>query len=141
MGMTETLAHEPTAVPRFAAAGALVEAIIARDFDGVRATLDPDAVMQALVPRGLRQFTGAQQVAAAFAGWFGDATAYEPVDAVIGDIGPRLHMRWRFRVQAEKLGPGWFVVEQQVYADTDSAGRIVRVRLLCSGYCPESSAG
>jgi hypothetical protein len=48
-----------------------------------------------------------------------------------------LHLHWRLRLRAERLGAGWFTVEQQVYADTDGSGRIVRLDLLCTGYRPE----
>ena len=50
-----------------------------------------------------------------------------------------MHLRWRVRLRAERLGPGWFVVEQQAYADADD--RITSLSLLCSGYRPETSGG
>lgn len=128
-------------LPRFAVGGLFVEALAARDFDRLAVTLDAGATMDALVPRGLRQFGSAQEVRDGFVGWFGDATDFELLDAVIGDVGSRLHLRWRVRMRAERLGSGWFLVEQQAYADTDAAGLISRLRLLCSGYCPELSAG
>ena len=43
----------------------------------------------------------------------------------------------RVRLRAERLGAGWFTVEQQAYADTDDSGRIARLDLLCTGYRPE----
>ena len=56
-------------------------------------------------------------------------------------IGTRLSLRWRLRLQAERLGPGWFVVEQQAYADIGDDGRIERLSLLCSGYLAEHADG
>ena len=41
------------------------------------------------------------------------------------------------RLRAERLGAGWFTVEQQAYADTDEGGRIAQLDLLCTGYRPE----
>ncbi len=38
--------------------------------------------------------------------------------------------------RAERLGTGWFTVEQQAYADTADGGRIARLDLLCTGYRP-----
>ena len=40
---------------------------------------------------------------------------------------------------AERLGDGWFIVEQQVYADAGDDGRIARLDLLCTGYRPEDA--
>ena len=39
--------------------------------------------------------------------------------------------------RAERLGPGWFTVEQQAYADAGDGGRIARLDLLCTGYRAE----
>ena len=36
----------------------------------------------------------------------------------------------------QRLGAGWFTVEQQAYGDTASDGRIARLDLLCTGYLP-----
>ena len=55
----------------------------------------------------------------------------------VSEIGPRLHLHWRARIRAARLGDGWFVVEQQAFADTGADGRITRMTLLCSGYCPD----
>jgi hypothetical protein len=122
---------------RFAAAGVFLEALAAQDFARLGSVIRADAQLQALVPRGLREWQGREQICSAFAGWFGDTDDCQLVEAVIGDVGVRLHMHWRARLRAPRLGPGWFVVEQQVYADTDGRGRIAKLRLLCSGYCPE----
>src|SRR5262249_34222803 len=62
---------------------------------------------------------------------------FQPVETTVGEVGGRLHLRWRLRLKAERLGAGWFVVEQQAYADTDEAGRIDRLDPLCTGYPPE----
>ena len=56
-------------------------------------------------------------------------------------MGGLLHLHWRLRLRAERLGAGWFTVEQQVYADTDESGRIARLDLLCTGYRPEGGHG
>jgi hypothetical protein len=59
----------------------------------------------------------------------------------VGAVGDRLHLRWRLRLRAERLGTGWFIVEQQAYADTGDDGRISRLDLLCTGYRPEVDDG
>jgi hypothetical protein len=124
-------------VPLFSVAGAFLEGLAAQDFARVTGTLQDDAQLRALVPSGLKEWTGPEQIGATFRRWFGDVEAFELLDAAVGEVGPRLHMRWRMRVQAQRLGDGWFVVEQQVYADTGTDGRIAEMFLLCSGFCHE----
>jgi hypothetical protein len=124
-------------VPLCSVAGTFLEALAAQDFSRLAATLTDTAHLSALVPSGLKEWDGPTQIGATFHRWFGEVDRFELVDAVMGEVGPRLHLRWRVRVQAGRLGAGWFVVEQQVYADTGPEGRIARLCLLCSGFCPE----
>ncbi len=77
-------------------------------------------------------------IVGAFARWFGDTREFDLVEATVGEVGDRLHLQWRLRLQAERLGDGWFIVEQQIYAATGEGGRIARLDLLCTGYRPES---
>ena len=139
---TDPAIRETTAgIPAFAVAGAFLEAFAARDLARIAGTLSEDAEMRALVPRGLKEFAGPDLICGAFRTWFVDVDAFDLLDADIGEVGARLHLRWRVRVRAaERLGPGSFLVEQQVYADTDGSGRIARITLLCSGYCPEHTS-
>ncbi|MEQ0563344.1 hypothetical protein ABJI51_30060 [Amycolatopsis sp. NEAU-NG30] len=99
--------------------------------------MDGDAHLSALVPRGLREAHGPEEIRATFARWFGDTDDFTLVDTAVDEIGARLHLRWRARLRAARLGDGWFVVEQQAFADTTPDGRIARMSLLCSGYCPD----
>jgi len=125
-------------VPLFSVAGAFLEGLAAQDFSRIAATLGDDAHLTALVPSGFKQWYGPDQIGATFRRWFGDVDEFDLVDASVGEVGQRLHMRWRVRVQAPaRFGVGWFVVEQQVYADTDPDGRIAQLFLLCSGFCRE----
>jgi hypothetical protein len=136
--MTTTRDHTPASVmPPFARAGSFVQGLATQDFAGLGGTLAGGACMRALLPSGLREWTGAEAIAHRFARWFGDTQAFELVEAAVGEVGGRLHLHWRLRLQAERLGPGWFTVEQQAYADTDESGRIAGLDLLCTGYRPE----
>jgi hypothetical protein len=117
----------------------LLARLAAQDFAGVAATLADTVILTALLPRGLVQWEGPQAVEAAFTRWFGDAIDFVVLDADAGEIGARLHLRWRIRITAERLGPAPRIVEQQVYADTDARGLITAMSLLCSGYCQEQS--
>ncbi len=126
-----------TAVPQFALAGVFLEGLAAQDFARLGSALAADACLRALLPSGLRERAGADAIADRFARWFGDTQDFDLVEATVGEVGGRLHLHWRIRLQAERLGAGWFTVEQQVYADTDGGGRIARLDLLCTGYRPE----
>jgi hypothetical protein len=127
----------PSVVPASAVAGSFVQGLAAQDFAELGGTLAGGACMRALLPSGLREWTGAEAIAHRFARWFGDTKAFELVEATVGEVGGRLHLHWRLRLQAERLGPGWFTIEQQAYADTDESGRIAGLDLLCTGYLPE----
>jgi hypothetical protein len=124
-------------VPQFALAGSLLEGLAAQDFAKLGDALTAGARLRALVPSGLRELAGAGAIAGQFARWFGDTGNFELVQATVGEVGGRLHLHWRLRLQAERLGAGWFTVEQQAYADTGDDGRITRLDLLCTGYRPE----
>jgi hypothetical protein len=141
--MTTTTAALPAAsrsdAALFTVAGAFLDGLAAQDFLRIAATLDDAAQLSALLPRGLAVWAGPDQISAAFRGWFGEVDRFELVDAVVGQVGPRLHLRWRVRVQAAARGKGWLVIEQQVYADAGPDGRLTRLSLLCSGFHPEAS--
>ena len=137
--MRTTHSHSaPAAVPQFALAGAFLEGLAAQDFAELSAALTADACLRALLPSGLREWAGAEAIARVFARWFGDTGDFELIEATIGEVGGRLHLHWRLRLRAERLGRGWFTVEHQAYADTDESGRIARLDLLCTGYLPEA---
>jgi hypothetical protein len=130
-----------TAVPQFALAGSFLEGLAAQDFARLCDALTADVRLRALLPWGLREWAGAEAIADAFACWFGDTEDFELVEATVGEVGGRLHLHWRLRLRAERLGAGWFTVEQQTYADTADGGRIARLDLLCTGYRPENQNG
>ncbi len=99
--------------------------------------LTADARLRALLPPGFREWTG-HRASPAFGSWFGNTEGFELVEATVGEVGGRLRLQWRLRLQAERLGTGWFTVEQQAYADAVDGGRIARLDLLCTGYRPEA---
>jgi hypothetical protein len=140
--MTTSRNHRTAGVvPESAAAGSFLEGLAAQDFARLGGALAADACLRALLPSGLREWAGAEVIAGRFARWFGDTEDFEFLEAAVGEVGGRLHLRWRLRLRAERLGAGWFTVEQQAYADTDNSGRIARLDLLCTGYRPEGGHG
>ena len=136
--MTTTRDHRAASVvPRPERAGAFLDSLAAQDFAQLGGALAADARLRALLPSGLREWTGAEVIAEQFARWFGDTEDFELLEATVGEVGGRLHLHWRLRLRAERLGTGWFTVEQQAYADTGEGGRITGLDLLCTGYRPE----
>ncbi|SRR5581483_6109579 len=129
----------PATASRLAAAGIFLEGLGARDFDRLASTLAPDVNMHALLPRGAFDWDGAGEVQATFTGWFGDLERFEVMDAAVDEIGARLHLHWRLRTQSARRGSGWFIVEQQAYADMDDTDRITHLSLLCTGFVPEQA--
>jgi hypothetical protein len=136
--MTTTRDYTAAAVvPRFAVAASFLASLAEQDFARLGDALASGACLRALLPRGLREWADAEVIAGVFAGWFGDTEDFDLVEATVGEVGGRLHLAWRLRLRAERLGPGWFTVEQQAYADPGEDGRIARLDLLCTGYRPE----
>jgi len=134
-----TTPRAASVVTQSASAGSFLEGLAAQDFAELGGALAADASLRALLPSGLWEWAGADAIADRFARWFGDTEDFELVEAAVGEVGGRLHLHWRLRLRAERLGAGWFTVEQQAYADTGDGGRIARLDLLCTGYRPEGS--
>jgi len=126
--------------PVTAVADAFFDALSDQDFARVGSVFSDDIHLRALLPAALREWDGPTGVEAAFTRWFGDTEAFELVDTEVGLIGARLYLRWRVRLQAERLDPGWQVVEQQAYADLDG-DRLSTMSLVCTGYLAESVDG
>ena len=127
-------------MPQYAAADGFLEGLAAQDFAQLGGALAADACLRALLPSGLWEWAGAEAIAHRFARWFGDTEDFELIKAAVGVVGGRLHLQWRLRLRASRLGAGWFTVEQQAYADTGEDGRIAQLDLLCTGYRPEGGS-
>ncbi len=122
-----------------AVAGRVIDGLAARDFDVVVGALADDVIFRALLPRRVLDIGGSDAVRSTLEAWFGGADRWELVEAVVGEVAGRVHLRWRVRLTHPAVGPGTFLVEQQVYADADADGRLCDVALLCTGYRPELS--
>jgi hypothetical protein len=131
-----TVAPPPSPVPL---ADVFIGHLAAGDFTQLASLCEPDVSFQALLPAGLREWHGPEQVTAAFVGWFGRVDSYELVEAAVDHVGPRLQLQWRARVRGGHFGPVAHVVEQQVYADPGPTGRIGRLAMLCSGFAREQA--
>ena len=99
--------------------------------------LDPAVRLRALLPRGPVELAGREEVAGWFRFLFGGPEGVELADATVGEVGPRLYLRWRLDLTApESSGPS-HSVEQHVFAD--GGERIGALDLLCSGFVEQPS--
>ena len=128
------LAGEPLVTPRPRGVRIFLDSLAAQDFPRLTSALSDDVRLRALLPGEFREWDGAERVTATFKRWLGNTEEYELVDATVDAVGARLHLRWRAHLRAERLGEGWFVVDQEAYIDTDADDRICQLSLLCSGY-------
>ena len=127
--MTEL--QEPSRITdsqRRVAAGFL-EALTSREFDRLAEYLDDEIRFRALLPPMELDLAGRDAVIGKFRQWFGDRPEFAVLDTEIGQVGPRLSMRWRVWVRDEG---GEQVVEQHAFITV--AERIVILDLLCSGF-------
>jgi len=120
-----------------AVAARFIDGLAARDFGVVVSALDDDVVFRALLPDRVLDVGGSNAVPSTLDAWFGRAEQWELVEAVVGEVGGRIHLHWRLRLTNPDVGPGTFLVEQQLYADAGADGRLCNVALLCTGYRPE----
>ena len=117
-----------------------LDCLARQEFEGLAAVLADDVRLRAVLPGDTLEWEGRERVTKTFVRWFGNTEAFELLDAVVDDLGPRVHMFWRARVRAERFGEGWHRVEQQAYAEADDHNRIEHIWLTCSGYLPETTA-
>jgi hypothetical protein len=122
---------------RWSVGGIFLEAFANRDYVRMAAALATDVRLRAMLPPGPMDWRGPAEVAGVFRSWFGGADDFELVDATVGEVGGRLHLSWRVRLQPAPfdMGQGWHVIEQQVYAGARES--IETLDLLCSGFHPE----
>jgi len=120
-------------------ADALLVALGSQDFVRLADLFEQDAVLNAVLPDGLHEWTGPERITAAFHRWFGVVDQCELIATDVALHGPRLQMRWRARVSGAHFGTTPYVVEQHVYADPGPTGRIQTMSMLCSGFVMEET--
>jgi ketosteroid isomerase-like protein len=136
-----SLADQPGPSPRTDVAQHFLDCLAVQDFDRLGADLADDVHLRALLPGDTREWSGPDRVKATFLRWFGNTKEFELVEASVDDLGSRVHMSWQARVRADRLGEGWFRVEQHAYVETDDHDLIRRIWLACSGYLAETPSG
>ena len=122
--------------PRWEIAGQFLDALARRDFPELESCLDTNVRFRALVPRGAIEANGAAQVVALFRRWFGEDDTFDVIDAAIGQMGPRVYLRWQVRTGAASDRSSFRLVEQHAFAT--ARDRIEALDLLCSGFTPST---
>ncbi|HEX3622611.1 MAG TPA: nuclear transport factor 2 family protein [Acidimicrobiales bacterium] len=118
--------------PRWSVAGTFVEALGLRDFDTMAGCLDPSVRLRGLLPPGPFEVVGPGDVMARFRQWFGGPDVFKIVDATVGEVGPKLYLRWRVTMTPAWPSAPTRLAEQHVFATIDRS--IVGLDLLCSGF-------
>jgi hypothetical protein len=116
----------------------LIAALAERDFRRLAGTLTPEARMRALIPPGFIELTGAEDAAAKFSAWFGDAEELELIRSDSNPVADRIHVFYRLRVR--KPDSSAKLVEQHLLC-TCAGGRIDALDLVCTGFRPDDVAG
>jgi len=118
----------PPVVERF------LTALHARDFDGIAACFHADALLVAVVPPGIREDAGPEQIAARYRRWLDDGAGIVPESEAtpFADL-----TRIRYVVESDGTGTTPTAFEQTAYAEVDG-DRFVRIRIACSGHRPVS---
>ena len=112
---------------------AFAEALAGKRFDDVIALLAPEVEFRALTPRRNWEASVPAEVGEILRQWFKDTVEIEEVVAIETDsVADRQRVAYRFQGRGED-GP--FAIEQQAYY-SEQDGRIVWMRVLCSGYRP-----
>lgn len=117
--------------PRAPAAKRLVEALAARDYNGIFEAFATGVRFRFLVPPGPGEVVGAAEAAAKYFQWFGGRDRIEIEDVNVRPVADRISLRYRFRVHDKE---GRKVIEQQTYLDVDDDARITGIDLVCSGF-------
>ena len=118
---------------RFAAA------LLAKDWDGVTAVLDPAIDFRGLTPgQPWEAKTADDLVQQVFSRWFEPSDdIYEVLDISTGQVLNRHRVVYRFRVRNPD---GDYVCEQTAYYDADP-DTITKLRILCTGFLPSGHHG
>jgi hypothetical protein len=124
-------------VPRLSVGGLFIEALARRDFAAMAGCLDPSVRLRALLPRGPVELAGREEVTGWFRSLFGGPEGFELADATVGEVGPRLYLRWRVSLTAPESASPHRLMEQHVFAD--GGERISTLALLCSGFVEQPS--
>jgi hypothetical protein len=112
-------------------------ALAAKEFEEIVALLHPEIDFRGMTPNRVWEAGDPDTVIAdVLRQWFEDSDEIEALDRLETDtVADRERVGYRFSVRNPD---GGFIVEQQAYV-AERDGRIVWMRVLCSGYRPVQS--
>lgn len=102
--------------PPLSVGGLFIEALARRDFAALADCLEPGVRLRALLPAGPAEMTGREEVTGWFRSVFGGPEELQLADATVGEVGPRLYLRWRASLTAPGPSEPRHLVEQHVFA-------------------------
>lgn len=110
------------------------ESLLAKNWAQLESLLDDEVDFRGLTPsRPWEATTARSLIDTVFKQWFEPTDdIYEIIDVATGRIADRQRVVYRFRV---RNSGGDYVCEQTGYYD-ESAGKIMKLRILCSGFLP-----
>ena len=128
----------PVRPQAWSVAGVLLDGLSNRDFDLMEACMAPDVRFRCLLPPGPMEVIGADRAIGHFRRWFGGSDAFEVLDASVGQVGPRIYLRWRVTMYPVDAPTDERVVEQHLFT---TGNEVIRtLDLLCSGFHSPSTA-
>lgn len=116
-----------------AVAERFLQALGARDFEGIASCFTPNGRLRALVPEAIREDEGSAAVAQRFRYWADELTDFAISETAVEEFIDRLHVQYRMRgIDPED---GAVMCEQQAYLTLDGDA-ITAMSLVCSGWRP-----
>jgi hypothetical protein len=108
-----------------------LEALTSRDYDALGECFAPGGTLRGVVPPGLREADGREEIVARFRIWTEDVADYEVVESEAVPFADLLRLRWAVKGVDPEVGLNAY--EQTAYAEV-ADGEIVHMRLACSGH-------
>ena len=115
-----------------------LDAIRARDLQGIAACFAPDARLRALTPHQLREMDGPPAIADRYRRWLEPLESFALVSGDVEPIADRVRLRYRFR--GWDPVKGWQENEHTAYAAVVD-GRVETLNLSCAGFRPSEPPG
>lgn len=110
-----------------------LDALAARDFEGLADCFTPDAKLRALVPTRVREDDGPEAIAERFRFWVGEIEDFRLSESDVEPVADRVRVRYRLEGKDPEDGVG--LMEHHGYL-TLADGRIEALNLVCSGFRP-----
>jgi hypothetical protein len=110
-----------------------IDALPAKDFDGLSELLAPETQLRGLVPGNVREDSGRDGFVERMRLWFGDLDRLEVLQSELEEFEGLV--RFWYRVRGVDPDLGWTTFEQLGFLRS-AEGRITSIDLVCSGDRP-----